>query len=78
MFGVGFGELLLIAIIALVLLGPERLPEFIKAVGKVYAEFRHASAELKKAVMEVEEKTKEPPENTKEDTNEKTKTEGIL
>ena len=33
MFGLGFGEILLIAIVALVVLGPERLPKVARSAG---------------------------------------------
>lgn len=44
--GVGPGELILILIIALIVFGPERLPELGAAVGKAMREFRQMSQEL--------------------------------
>ncbi|HEX8220024.1 MAG TPA: Sec-independent protein translocase protein TatB [Chloroflexia bacterium] len=41
-FGMGFGEILLIALVALIVLGPERLPEAARTVGKGIAEVRRA------------------------------------
>ena len=41
-FGIGLGELLLIAVVALVVLGPERLPEVARTLGKGVADFRRA------------------------------------
>lgn len=41
-FGMGFGEILLIALVALVVLGPERLPEAARSIGKGIAEVRRA------------------------------------
>ncbi|MDQ3707104.1 MAG: Sec-independent protein translocase protein TatB [Chloroflexota bacterium] len=41
-FGMGFGEILLIALVALIVLGPERLPEAARSVGKGIAEVRRA------------------------------------
>ncbi len=41
-FGMGFGEILLIALVALIVLGPERLPEAARTVGKGIAEIRRA------------------------------------
>jgi sec-independent protein translocase protein TatB len=38
----GFGEILMIALVALVILGPERLPEAARTIGKGIAEVRRA------------------------------------
>jgi sec-independent protein translocase protein TatB len=43
MFNVGGGELLVIALIALIVLGPDRLPEAARTVGKVMGEIRRLS-----------------------------------
>jgi Tat protein translocase TatB subunit len=43
MFNVGGGELLVILLIALLVLGPDRLPEFAKKAGKVMGEVRRVS-----------------------------------
>ena len=45
-FGVGPGELLLILVLALVVLGPERLPEVASQLGRTVAELRRMSAQL--------------------------------
>jgi TatA/E family protein of Tat protein translocase len=50
MFGIGPPELLVILLIALVVVGPQRLPEVGKAVGKAMREFRKAQDELKGAI----------------------------
>lgn len=52
MFGIGFPELLLIAVIALVVIGPKRLPDLAKALGRGFAEFRRATDELKQTFEE--------------------------
>lgn len=46
MFGIGTGELLLLFIIALVVLGPERLPGLARDVGKALQDLRRTSDEL--------------------------------
>jgi Tat protein translocase TatB subunit len=46
MFGIGLPELLVIFVVALIVLGPKRLPEVAKALGKGLAEFRKATADL--------------------------------
>ena len=56
MFNIGAGEFLVILVIALVVLGPERLPEAIRKVGQVMGELRKLSAgfqdELRDAMNE--------------------------
>jgi Tat protein translocase TatB subunit len=47
-FGIGFAELFFIAIIALIVLGPERLPGAIREVAKHVRYFRNLSGELMK------------------------------
>jgi sec-independent protein translocase protein TatB len=47
MFGLSFGEIVIIAVLALLLLGPDRLPEAMKTVGKHFRDFRKATDDLK-------------------------------
>ncbi|CAN5409512.1 TatA/E family twin arginine-targeting protein translocase [soil metagenome] len=44
---IGTSELILIGIIALVLLGPRKLPEIARKAGKIMSEFRGTAAEFK-------------------------------
>jgi sec-independent protein translocase protein TatB len=44
MFNVGGGELLVIALIALIVLGPQRLPDAARTVGRVMGELRRMSS----------------------------------
>lgn len=46
MFNVGPGELLVILVVALIVLGPERLPDAARKVGTVVAELRRLSQGL--------------------------------
>ncbi len=48
MFGLGFPELILILVIALIIFGPGKLPEVGKAIGKSVREFKKATNEIKK------------------------------
>ncbi|WP_448384428.1 Sec-independent protein translocase protein TatB [Desulfosoma sp.] len=47
MFGLGFQEVLLILFIALIVVGPGKLPDLARALGRGLAEFRKATNELK-------------------------------
>ena len=46
MFGIGIPELLVIMVVALIVLGPKRLPEVAQALGRAFAEFRKATSDL--------------------------------
>jgi Tat protein translocase TatB subunit len=54
MFGIGMPELLLILALALIVLGPKKLPELAKALGKGLAEFRRATDEIKDEFKQME------------------------
>jgi len=45
-FGIGLPELLLIGVVAMIVFGPERLPEIMGQVGRAIAEFRKITGEL--------------------------------
>ena len=47
MFGIGMTELAVIMVIALIVIGPGKLPDLAKTLGKGLAEFRKASQEIK-------------------------------
>ncbi|MFI5394495.1 MAG: Sec-independent protein translocase protein TatB [Candidatus Binatia bacterium] len=46
MFGIGTPELLVIFVVALIVLGPERLPEVARVLGRAMAELRRATSGL--------------------------------
>lgn len=46
MFGIGPTELIIILAIALLVLGPKRLPDLARSLGKGLAEFRRATADV--------------------------------
>jgi Tat protein translocase TatB subunit len=43
---VGFDEVIFIAIVALLLFGPDKLPEYIREAGRLYAQFKKAQRDL--------------------------------
>ncbi len=47
MFGIGFEHLLVILVVALLVVGPNKLPDVARALGRGYAEFKRTMDELK-------------------------------
>ncbi len=47
MFDIGFPELLLLSIVALIVLGPQRLPEAMRTLGHWYNQIRFAASRLR-------------------------------
>jgi len=60
MFGIGPWELVVILVVALLVLGPKRLPDVARSLGKGLAEFRRASSDLRTSLA-LEDSTKPPP-----------------
>ena len=55
MLNLGFGEILILSLLALVVVGPERLPTMIRFMGRQYGKLLRASRELRRAFyMEAE------------------------
>ena len=52
MFGIGMPELLLILALALIVIGPKKLPDIARALGRGMAEFKRATDEMKNSFNE--------------------------
>jgi Tat protein translocase TatB subunit len=50
MLGIGMQEILIILVVALIVIGPKRLPELARTLGKGLAEFRKAADDLQETV----------------------------
>lgn len=77
MFGIGMPELIVIFVIALVVIGPQKLPDLARSLGRGLAEFKRATEDFKQSVQDEAEVTeekekiarteKEPPVKTTEE-----------
>jgi TatA/E family protein of Tat protein translocase len=61
MFGLGFTEILVILVVALLVFGPDRLPELARNLGKGLAEFRRASNDLRRSMLDAAEEPRPRP-----------------
>jgi sec-independent protein translocase protein TatB len=59
MFGLGMGELMVILAIALIFLGPKRLPDVATSLGKAIRSFRKATRDLTEQ-LEIDDEVKQP------------------
>ena len=51
MFGIGMPELLLLLAIALIVIGPKKLPDLAKSLGRAMREFKKATSEFKETIQ---------------------------
>jgi Tat protein translocase TatB subunit len=54
-FNIGMTELLVILVVGLLVLGPKRLPELARSLGRGLAEFRRASTDMRREFLDVQE-----------------------
>ncbi len=82
MFGIGMQELIIIAIIALLVVGPKKLPDLAKSLGKGFSEFKRAAEDVSEGVKnslqadelkKEEEDLKDSITETKKETDDKEK-----
>ncbi len=51
MLDIGLSELLIILAVALIVLGPKKLPEVARSLGRGLAQFRRASEDLRRSIL---------------------------
>lgn len=66
MFGLGFGEILVILGLALIVIGPKKLPGVARALGRGLAEFRRATEDIQRSIYQDVHKPLDPREFLKE------------
>ena len=70
MFGIGLPELIVIMVVALLVVGPSKLPELARSLGKTFQEFRRMADEVKESFEEEAPDTKSYSERQTENTKE--------
>jgi Tat protein translocase TatB subunit len=63
MFGIGMQELIIIAIIALIIVGPKKLPDLAKTLGKGFSEFKKATEGITDDLKETLKEDKKPDDD---------------
>lgn len=62
MFGLGYPEIFVIALVALVVIGPRRLPEMMRQAGKLSSQLRRAANEFRRELEQAADRDEKPPE----------------
>lgn len=52
MFNIGFGELVIIGVVALIVIGPKQLPEVARVLGRLIGEFKKATEDLSGGLLD--------------------------
>lgn len=66
MFDIGFSEMIIVGVIALIAIGPKQLPEVARVVGRFLNDMKRMSGEITNTVMQARESTNQLLSDTKE------------
>ena len=73
MFGLGLPEIIIIMVVALLVVGPSKLPDLARSLGKAFNEFRRMADEVKETfeeeVVKEDQEPKKPVESAEEGTS---------
>ncbi|WP_462323835.1 Sec-independent protein translocase protein TatB [Desulfoplanes sp.] len=65
MFGIGTTEILIILVVALIVIGPKKLPEVARTLGKALGEFKKMSSDVKRTIDLEAERAEEQDKTSK-------------
>jgi len=60
MFNLGFSEIVIIGVLALLLIGPKQLPEMARVLGRMMNEFKKATSDLSGGLLEIKNELQRP------------------
>jgi len=59
MFGIGLPEMIIIAVVALIFIGPDKLPGVLRSIGRGFVELKRATSDVRSNVQEEMQKIEE-------------------
>jgi len=65
MFGMGLGEILVIGVVALLVIGPQQLPQVARVVGRLFGEVKKATQDLSGGLLDATREVNEVVDNAK-------------
>lgn len=68
MFNLGFSEMIVLAVVALIFIGPKQLPEIARVLGRLINEFKRATGDITQGIKEQENHLDQLSEEVKEAT----------
>ncbi|MCY4524616.1 MAG: twin-arginine translocase TatA/TatE family subunit [Halobacteriovoraceae bacterium] len=69
MFGLGAGEIAIIGLLALIFIGPKKLPDLARSLGRGFREFQRAKDDIMNDVYKKEPPLLEEAKESKKDTD---------
>jgi sec-independent protein translocase protein TatB len=63
MFNLGFMEMVVVGVLALIFIGPKQLPEIARVLGRMIKEFKSATSELSGGLLDIKNELREPFED---------------
>src|SRR4051812_39843820 len=71
MFNIGFSELLILGLIALIFLGPQQLPEVARSIGRLVNEWRRGTSDFQNTITtHLTDKVQQGPSGIQQDPDE--------